>query len=168
MVEEPDARWMTYRELAAARAISPASATRLAMRRKWRRQRGNDGIARVLVPMTEAEPARATASDVMGVIAGDVSHDATPDIARTINALEEHVITLRERLAEAEQRIAREATRADQAEAEVRAEREAARRLAEQIAELGSAVARLAAAPAGESTPPGRWRRWLAAWLGRG
>ena len=39
-------RRMTYAELAQARAISPASAKRLARRHNWHRQVGNDGIVR--------------------------------------------------------------------------------------------------------------------------
>ena len=53
--EEP-VRWMTYAELGQARGISTASATRLTFRRKWRRQKGNDGIARVEVPVGEDRP----------------------------------------------------------------------------------------------------------------
>jgi len=49
-----DVRWMTYAELGHVRGISTASATRLAFRRKWQRQAGNDGTARVAVPANEA------------------------------------------------------------------------------------------------------------------
>jgi hypothetical protein len=49
-----DVRWMTYAELGRVRGISTASATRLAFRRKWQRQAGNDGTARVAVPANEA------------------------------------------------------------------------------------------------------------------
>ena len=52
-----DVRWLTYAELGQARGISTASATRLAFRRKWRRQHGNDGAARVAVPVGEDRPA---------------------------------------------------------------------------------------------------------------
>src|SRR5690242_12778545 len=52
-----DGQWMSKAELAAARGISLASADRLVRRRKWRRQKGNDGRVRVLVPA-------GTASDV--------------------------------------------------------------------------------------------------------
>ena len=45
------ARRMTYAELAQARAISLASARRLARRHHWHRQVGNDGIVRVTVPL---------------------------------------------------------------------------------------------------------------------
>jgi hypothetical protein len=45
-----DGRWLTYAELAELRGISKASATRMSFRHKWRRQAGNDGTVRVLVP----------------------------------------------------------------------------------------------------------------------
>ncbi len=61
-----DIRWMTYAELGRARGISTASATRLAFRRKWRRQAGNDGIARVAVPVTETQPRPDKDRDVRG------------------------------------------------------------------------------------------------------
>lgn len=57
-------RWLSYAELAQARGISKASATRLVFRKGWRRRVGNDGIARAAVPLTE------TARHV---------HDNTPD-----------------------------------------------------------------------------------------
>ena len=45
------ARRMTYAELAQARAISLASARRLARRHHWPRQVGNDGVVGVIVPL---------------------------------------------------------------------------------------------------------------------
>jgi hypothetical protein len=48
------ARRMTYAELASVREISALSAERLVRRKHWPRQVGNDGIVRVLVPLTEA------------------------------------------------------------------------------------------------------------------
>jgi hypothetical protein len=51
-----DTRWMTYRELGKARGISAASAARLAYRKEWQRQPGNDGAARVAVPLGEDQP----------------------------------------------------------------------------------------------------------------
>jgi hypothetical protein len=49
----PATRRMTYAELGEARGISTASAERLAKRRRWPRQVGNDRVARVLVPLGE-------------------------------------------------------------------------------------------------------------------
>jgi hypothetical protein len=52
-----EARWLTYGALASVRRISRGSAVRLARRMKWARQAGNDGFARVLVPVAWQEPA---------------------------------------------------------------------------------------------------------------
>src|ERR1700750_3424765 len=48
-MDMPDATtdWMTYAELAEKRGISKRSAMRLALRHRWPRRRGNDGMARV-------------------------------------------------------------------------------------------------------------------------
>jgi hypothetical protein len=54
------ARRMTYAELAAVRGISPLSAQRLVRRKNWPRQVGNDGVVRVLVPLTEARKVDGT------------------------------------------------------------------------------------------------------------
>jgi hypothetical protein len=45
-------RLMTYAEIAQERGITKASAKKLAIRNGWRRQAGNDGLARVRVPRT--------------------------------------------------------------------------------------------------------------------
>jgi hypothetical protein len=52
------ARRMTYAQLAAVRGTSQPSAERLVRRRGWPRQVGNDGVIRVLVPLTEVCRAR--------------------------------------------------------------------------------------------------------------
>jgi hypothetical protein len=53
-------RWLTYAELATLRGIKRVGAVRLVQRHKWRRQAGNDGLARVLVPHDALEPVRRT------------------------------------------------------------------------------------------------------------
>jgi hypothetical protein len=53
-------RWMTYDELAEMRGIKRIGAVRLVQRYKWRRQAGNDGRARVLVPHDAVAPVRGT------------------------------------------------------------------------------------------------------------
>ena len=54
--EPDDGRWLTKAELAQARRIDIASATRLIRRQGWRRQPGNDGRVRVLVPADWMHP----------------------------------------------------------------------------------------------------------------
>ena len=84
-----DVRWMSYAELGQARGISTASATRLAFRRKWRRQGGNDKTARVAVPIEETMPKTDTPR-MVGVMSGG-------DIARAITALESALAELHDR-----------------------------------------------------------------------
>jgi hypothetical protein len=62
----PGARRMTYAELADVRGISRASAERLVRRRKWLRQAGNDGVVRVIVPLTDVPKSSKTAAVVGG------------------------------------------------------------------------------------------------------
>ena len=83
---EDNGRWMTFAELAAARGISRASASRLVRRRKWRRQTENQGSVRILVPTEDNEPA-----------------DSLSDVVRTF----------REQLEQANSRADRAETRAD-------------------------------------------------------
>jgi hypothetical protein len=133
---------MTYRELAQARGITPESATRLAFRRKWRRQVGNDGTARVLVPLAEAAPAKiitlGARDDVPPDASPDIAPGDAPDITRTINALEEALSTLREQLERERSRCDTAESRAAQAETATSAE----------TARAAAAEARLAAAEA--------------------
>lgn len=105
----PAIRRMTYAELGEARGISTDSAERLARRRRWARQIGNDGVARVNVPLDEADKR----ADVRpGRPRGHPGRIAPADIGEVIRgAIREVVTPLREQ-------IDRERTRADKAEAE--------------------------------------------------
>jgi chromosome segregation ATPase len=129
-----DVRWMTYAELGRVRGISTASATRLAFRRKWQRQAGNDGTARVAVPANEARRQIERTHDDMD----DNKDDGRGDITRLVSALEAAIAAsgeraaadaatiaaLREQLAVAEHRLAAERERADRAENSAAHERE--------------------------------------------
>jgi|SRR5580704_11401740 hypothetical protein len=119
------ARRLSYAELAAVRGISRASAERLVRRRRWPRQLANDGVVRVLVPLSEAVPERAgrgkrIAPDSPPPIPG-------PDIPRLVRETMESLVTPLVALVE------RERTRADDA---VAAERIAAGAAAALRAEL--------------------------------
>jgi hypothetical protein len=74
------ARRMTYPELAAVRGISALSAERLVRRKRWPRQTGNDGIVRVLVPLTEARKARGNRR----ISSAGQPRTAAPDIREVI------------------------------------------------------------------------------------
>jgi chromosome segregation ATPase len=47
---DDNGRWLTYDEIAEARGTEKIGAIRWVQRHKWRRQPGNDGLVRVLVP----------------------------------------------------------------------------------------------------------------------
>jgi hypothetical protein len=131
-----DSRWLSYGELGQARRITTASAIRLAFRRKWPRQDGNDGTVRVAVPVDETDPQKeVTDSDGDGV---------GRDIGQVVSLLETAAAMLRERGEEADVMVAALHANAEEAlalaEAETAAEREA-RRQAE--AARGDAEAQL-------------------------
>src|SRR4051812_24332216 len=93
--------WMTYAELSRARGITPASAKRLALRRHWRRQPGNDQRAKVAVPVTEVTPRESVTGDATSDDADDTVRPAAPvtsDITRISSAFEAALTVLREQL----------------------------------------------------------------------
>jgi uncharacterized protein YhaN len=97
---------LTYAELAEALKITPASANKLARRKRWPRVPGNDGRSRVSVPeealvRRDLPPARSTDRPL------DVPPVSPPD--KLIKALEAHVETLKDQLAAAEARIGKQA-----------------------------------------------------------
>ena len=98
-----DSRWMSYAELAEARRITASSASRLVVRRGWRRQKDNHGIMRALVPPEWWEPPPGKASDP-GVY-----------VSEAISALEQAVEAMRERAEAAERAAQTERERADRA-----------------------------------------------------
>src|SRR3984957_18826892 len=97
-----DTRWMPYGEPGEARGINTASAKRLAFRRKWRRQAGNDGTARVAVPVDEVTRRAGRALN------------ATEDISRLVSGLEAALATLREQLEHERDRADRAVKAAEQ------------------------------------------------------
>jgi len=97
-------RWLTYRELAIALKINAASARRLVARNKqWPRRPGNDGLARIGVPLERLS--HDDTHDVADDPTHDVTHAPTHDDTGVIRALESHVGTLKEALSKAEARI---------------------------------------------------------------
>jgi hypothetical protein len=118
-----DTRWMTYRELGKARGISADSAARLAFRKGWPRQPGNDGAARVAVPIGEDQPspydARAGIGDAAtGEAPGKGARGAVGRGARGVRGQLDAefalaIATLRERADQAEKQADTERGRAD-------------------------------------------------------
>ena len=89
--------------------ISTASATRLAFRRKWRRQHGNDGAARVAVPVGEDRPADDDRTTKQG------------DVIPVIRVLQAAVASLTAARDQAEVRADRAEARADALRAKLEA-----------------------------------------------
>jgi hypothetical protein len=101
---------LTYAELAEALKITPASANKLARRKRWPRVPGNDGRSRVSVPeealvRRDIPPDVSTDSPPPSPL--DVPPVSPPD--KLIKALEAHVETLKDQLAAAEARIGKQA-----------------------------------------------------------
>jgi hypothetical protein len=71
------ARRMTYAELAAVRGTSQPSAERLVRRRGWPPQVGNDGVVRVLVPLTEAREVSNSAAAALAPASPGLAPDNT-------------------------------------------------------------------------------------------
>src|ERR1700744_52422 len=76
-----DGRWLTYDELAKVRGISRASAERLVLRNRWRRQRDNQRTVRILVPLDRLS------ADTSGVMSADKSDDASDDMSPDVSGM---------------------------------------------------------------------------------
>jgi hypothetical protein len=127
---------LTYAELAQRLSIKPASAKRLVQRKKWMRVVGNDGIARIHVPLS------AVPSDVPDNVPGDVTDNVvpfvlphvTPDLSSHIAYLDGIIQGMREQIEAEQQRADAEQRRADAAEArakDIAADRDAWRQQAQ-------------------------------------
>jgi chromosome condensin MukBEF ATPase and DNA-binding subunit MukB len=172
-VDEPvDGRWMTHAELAQARGISTASAIKLALRHRWRKQKDNRGTLRCYVPSEFTNPNRDTGAvttadggvDASAAIAalqaavtmlGDqLSHERTrADVAQG------RLDDLQAKLVETQAELAAAMDRADQSAAELEAAQIALGEAQADVAELRQAeearkgrglVARLRSALRGE------------------
>ncbi len=78
-----DGQWKTYREIATTLGVSVEAARRRALRGKWARMPGNDGMTRVRPP-----------DDLSAPRAPDVRPDAVPDNPALVDALQSHIKTL--------------------------------------------------------------------------
>lgn len=165
---DPDLRWMTYAEAAAALGVNPESVAKRTRRNSWRRRTGNDGKPRIGVPVS-ALPVPPIVPPSVPVIVPDNTAESSasvPDINPPINAvldLSGLALALAAHAQEA-------AARADRAEAALAAaesrERDALVRVAEarlvDAAELGALRAEVQrlAADLEEARAPW-WRRWF-------
>jgi hypothetical protein len=89
-MEQDDGRWLTYPELAAVRDIDKPSAIRLASRQKWRRQRDNRRVVRVLVPSDWLSPRYQSPDQSMEWSGRDMdrSSDRQADFAAALAAVQ--------------------------------------------------------------------------------
>jgi uncharacterized coiled-coil protein SlyX len=121
---DDDGRWMTFAELSQARGISEPSARKLVRRHKWRRQAGNQGIVRILVPAEALDrPKDGARTDPLSGLGsvlppspGTDPRTVPSDTQRAIVALEAAISALREQLDLANGRADRAEIRADAAE----------------------------------------------------
>lgn len=87
-------QWITYAEAAELLGIKPESVKKRAIRRRWPRQVGNDGLARIQIP---------DGTDVH-TVPGDITEDITGDKSLPVSDL---VDQLRADLAQAREALAR-------------------------------------------------------------
>ena len=113
-----DGAWMTYSDLAKLRGINSASAFKLALRRKWRRQKNNMGQMTVFVPATWSDTSQDNAHDASHQ--GETFETALTAIreahAGEITALRERAVTAERRTDQAEAARQAAEARADRAE----------------------------------------------------
>jgi hypothetical protein len=110
-----DGQWLTYRQIAVRLGISVEAARRRALRGKWARMAGNDGMTRVMLPDDWRPPGTPD-------VRTDNERASSADAA-IIKALQEHVQTLKEQLAAAEARLTAADARDAQHVADLAAER---------------------------------------------
>jgi hypothetical protein len=164
---------LTYAELGAALGITPASAKRLAIRRAWAKTAGNDGKARVAVPVERLEVEHPVTGDDTGEttrdITGDDTSDATGDITSDKPDLSAAVAILERHTGRLEGELAAMRVKLETVESERDAERARAGQVAVLEAVLEIERTRLAEA----RTEAERWReaatapRGLWAWFRR-
>jgi hypothetical protein len=165
---DPDVRWLTYSEAAAAMRVDRETVARRARRRKWDKQLGNDGKPRVAVPVSALPSIPETVRSDFPDTFPDDAADSTPSLP-DMTRLENPAAAL---LALAE--------RAARAEGEATALREAGRRLEEERSRAAADAAlerdraenALIRAAAAEAEAKGLrealaevrrpfWRRWI-------
>ena len=89
----PETVRVTYAELAKARGVSIAAARKLALRHRWPKQVGNDGLAHVLIPASFMEDAGGGTGVETGV---------PPDLRTTLEGITRERDAERERADRAE------------------------------------------------------------------
>jgi hypothetical protein len=150
--------WLTYSEIAKARGVKRVAAIRLVQRHKWRKQPGNDGMTKVLVPVSMIQAVGRIPRDISGNDTGSVTGDSTGYVA----AFEAALAALSEQ--QSQERAGWQAERdrllikVDHFEAETAAQRD-------EIADLRAKVTALEQERSTRALS--RWARIRAAWRGK-
>ncbi len=158
--------WLTYQQAGDRLGVSPEAVRAKAARKRWRRQLGNDGLARVWLP-EEERPAGDRPITGRTHKPGDrpVTPRSPADRSPLVHALQSHVADLREQLAAAAARIERLETefaaRDAQHAAEIAVEREKAERARAELSIIADRLAAIAEANQ-RSRSWWPWRRRLA------
>lgn len=142
-------RSMTYAELAAALGIGDKSCRNLVRRKGWRRRPGNDGVARIDVPIEALERDTSTNTSIRAPISAP-THAAPHVPTETV----EEIAALRAEIATLQTAVAR----AEAIAAERGASLERERKRADEVqAKLDAVIDRLLAAQEAAARP--WWRR---------
>jgi hypothetical protein len=100
-----DVKWLKYNELASALGIPRESARQLVIRRRWPRRQGNDGRARIAVPLEVLLPESPSAET--GQVPPDATGRPSSDETAAIRILEHHVEHLEGEVEEAKTELDR-------------------------------------------------------------
>jgi DNA primase len=138
--------WFTYSDLGERLNISPEAVRQKAIRHRWPRRTANDGKTQVRVDLQDVVatmPQRRTKEPSDTRPTPDQPPVEHPSDTRTIEALENHIATLKDMVAKSEalaaqyhERAEGERQRADTERARADAERDRADRLTARIEEL--------------------------------
>jgi hypothetical protein len=91
-MDDESGAWLTYAEAGDRLGVSPEAVRAKAARKRWRRQIGNDGLARVWLPGDLPVTTRARTDD--HPVTTRSSPDHRPGGAALVHALENHIKTL--------------------------------------------------------------------------
>jgi hypothetical protein len=159
MEGNPIQEWLTYAEAGQRLGVSPEAVRAKAIRKAWRRQAGNDGKARILVPpeilhTPVQQPINGSSTPaVQQPINGRSPPVRKPGDQGMLTALREHISTLREDNERLRGDLAAEKERSALAVADLKGELAHARAHADRAtAELKTDIERLTAELAGERT----------------
>jgi hypothetical protein len=117
-------QWMTYADIAEAFGIGADSARNLVRRKRWTRQMGNDGLARIGVPTdqiptkADSPPSASTEPPIDGTT-NPPTDEATGDIGALValEVLREHIGRLEAEIGSLKDEVARERARGAQVDA---------------------------------------------------